>query len=123
MMLMKAVLLFAFVFAVFTAHQGWGEEECYDEKILVKEKCMETITIRGDYVRPSAPCVQAVKDSNMICICRILTTDDQLEISVIKILRLARECHKPLPGGTKCGTFTVPVRPPTPTPRRTNSQS
>ncbi|TVU22256.1 hypothetical protein EJB05_31940 [Eragrostis curvula] len=110
-MSLKVVLQFvviALVFTMFRTQQAWGEKDCHGEKILVKEKCMESIKLVGDYVHPNQSCIHAVKDSDMTCICGIITLDDELEISVSKTLRLARECHNPVPAETKCGTFTVP---------------
>ncbi|CAD6262325.1 unnamed protein product [Miscanthus lutarioriparius] len=42
-------------------------------------------------------------------ICRHLTHDDEVDISAVKLVRLARDCRKPLESGSKCGSWTVPL--------------
>ncbi|OEL33963.1 hypothetical protein BAE44_0005024 [Dichanthelium oligosanthes] len=98
------LLAFAMIFTMFTPHQVWGEKECYREKELFKIKCMETTIISGPYVHPSQSCVNAVKKYDMVCICSIPAPEEEAEISVMKTLQLARECHKPIPVRSKCGS-------------------
>ena len=46
-------------------------------------------------------------------ICRHLTHDDEVDISAVKLVRLARDCRKPLESGSKCGSkydiLTIPL--------------
>ncbi|CAD6261754.1 unnamed protein product [Miscanthus lutarioriparius] len=49
------------------------------------------------------------READMVCICSIINDADEQKISVEKLVRLARECGKPLPSHTKCGTYTVPA--------------
>ncbi|TVU20225.1 hypothetical protein EJB05_36424, partial [Eragrostis curvula] len=91
------------VFTILMVSQVLGEQDCYGEKVLVKERCMKSIKLGEPYIPPTQSCIRAVEKSDMTCICRILTTEDQLEISVAKTLRLADECNKPVPAGSKCG--------------------
>ena len=65
---------------------------------------MKTITIIGAYVDPSNRCRATVQVSDMACICRVLSIDEELTISVAKLLRLARQCGKLVPVGSKCGS-------------------
>jgi hypothetical protein len=68
---------------------------------------MKTITIIGHYVNPSQTCVDVVKKSDMACICRILIPEEEAEISIMKILHLARECHNPVPARSRCGSKCI----------------
>ncbi|KXG19465.1 hypothetical protein SORBI_3010G062700 [Sorghum bicolor] len=104
---MLQLLVFSLVFTMFTTHQALGEKDCYHERDSVKHDCKKTIKINHPYDPPTAECIGAVKLSDMVCICRILTTDDEKEISVPKLLRLAEECNRPVPAGSKCGSQTV----------------
>lgn len=70
---------------------------------------METITIQGNYVNPSESCIRVVKKSDMACICRVITLEDEMTISVVKTIRLARQCHMPLEIGSKCGNKYLKV--------------
>ncbi|CAL5031131.1 unnamed protein product [Urochloa decumbens] len=108
------VMAFALVFIILATHLTWGEVDCHHEKQAVMHKCMKTITIVGDYVDPSNKCREIVQESNMACICRNIEIEDQLKISVVKLVRLARQCGKLVPIGSKCGTWTVqpPQSPP-----------
>ncbi|TVU22980.1 hypothetical protein EJB05_32705 [Eragrostis curvula] len=107
------LLVLVLVFNILATHQTWAEQECYNDKELVKARCKETIAIPGPYVPPTPSCTSAVQQSDMVCICRILKPEEELHISIPKFLRLARGCHKPVPlPGEQCGTYTVP--PPSP---------
>ncbi|RCV12422.1 hypothetical protein SETIT_2G268600v2 [Setaria italica] len=90
--------------AVFTAHQVWGDYDCYGEKELVKDIRKDTIKFEGAYIDPSDLCCHAVEQSDMACICRVITHEEEKHINVGKIIRLARECNKPVPSGAKCGS-------------------
>ncbi|TVU15250.1 hypothetical protein EJB05_38775, partial [Eragrostis curvula] len=110
-------LVLALVFTMLTTHQAWGEYDCHGEKELVKSKCKKTITMVGDYIPPDDNCRRAVEASDMACICRILSLEEQNKICVVKLVWLAGECGKPVPAGEKCGTWTVPRVVHTPPPR------
>lgn len=97
------LLVLSLVFTIFTAYQARGEKDCYHQRDTFKHECMETIKINQPYKPPSDECIYEVKLSDMICICRILTKDDEKEIAVDKVIRLAAECYRPLPAGSKCG--------------------
>ncbi|TVU14118.1 hypothetical protein EJB05_37564, partial [Eragrostis curvula] len=114
------VLVVALIFAMFTTHQTWGEQDCHQEKILVIQKCKATIEIGVPYVRPRSDCRQVVEASDMACVCRIITEDEELYISVSKLVRLARACGQIVPAGSKCGTWTVPPPLSPPPPRDTD---
>jgi len=109
MKLEPRLVFIALVFAVFTAHQVCGEKDCYDERDLVISKCMVTINIGTAYVNPSQSCIDAVEQSDMECVCRVITADLEAKISIMKILRLAYECHKSIPVGSKCGSKCMHV--------------
>ncbi|TVU32071.1 hypothetical protein EJB05_23789, partial [Eragrostis curvula] len=106
--LARQVLIIALVFATFTTHGVWGEADCHHEKILVFLKCKKTIKIGVDYVQPTSECRRTVQSSDMACVCRIITDDEEFYVSVSKLVRLARECGRQVPAGDKCGSWTVP---------------
>ncbi|TVT99709.1 hypothetical protein EJB05_54909, partial [Eragrostis curvula] len=97
-------LLVCLIFAIFTTNHIWGEKDCYKEKELVRKHCLATITVHGDYVPPNNPCRHVVESSDMVCICRTLTSQEEVTISATKLVRLAHDCHKPVPIGSKCGS-------------------
>ncbi|RCV29698.1 hypothetical protein SETIT_6G033000v2 [Setaria italica] len=109
-MVTKEALQLAVVFLVFsrfTTHQAWAEQECYQEKIKVMNDCKKTITKHGRYIAPSPLCCHVVEASGMACICSILLPEDEDEIGPSKLVRQAKDCQKPVPVGSKCGSITV----------------
>ena len=80
------LVVFALVFTMFGTHQAWGVQDCYREKDLVKERCMETIKIGAPYVPPTESCRHTVGQSDMTCICRILTIEELLIVNAAKIV-------------------------------------
>lgn len=98
------VMVFTLVFIMLTTQLVWGEEDCYDQKKAVKLRCMKTIKLDGDYVDPSDKCRETVQKSDMACVCRVISPHEQLRISVVKLVRLARACGKIVPAGSKCGS-------------------
>jgi hypothetical protein len=98
------LVVFVLVFSMFTTHQTCAEQECYQDKIKVKNDCKKTITKQGRYIAPSPLCCHVVEASDIACICRILLPEDEDEISPKKLVRLAKDCEKPVPMGSKCGS-------------------
>ncbi|KAF8693617.1 hypothetical protein HU200_039025 [Digitaria exilis] len=98
------IMFFALIFAGFTSHHVWGEEDYYHQKDVFMMKCMDTIKLGTPYEDPSQPCIRAVGKYDMKRICGAFTFSDQLEVSMIKTVILAYTCHKPIPIGEKCGS-------------------
>ncbi|TVU38544.1 hypothetical protein EJB05_11920, partial [Eragrostis curvula] len=112
------ILVSVFAFNVFTTYQSCGEQDCHEEKELVMAKCIATITNHGPYAPPNLPCRQAVAASDMVCICRTLSHLDETSVSASKLVHLAKDCGKPVPVGSKCGSWTIP--PPLSSPSQRN---
>ena len=91
---------------MFATQRAWGERDCYREKTVVLGNCKQTLARGTDYEGPNQRCRATVTHRNidMVCICSIITAEDEEKISVEKLVRLARECGKPLPSHTKCGS-------------------
>ncbi|TVU15199.1 hypothetical protein EJB05_38706, partial [Eragrostis curvula] len=106
------VLFFALVFTLLATHQALGNKDCHGEKELVKQKCKSNISISGDYVHPDHECCRVVKESDMICVCRILRLDEESTISAVKLVDVAHDCGNPVPDGKPCGTWIVRSSPP-----------
>lgn len=100
----KVILQLVFILVFFTTRKALGEKDCHGQKILVMTKCMDTIKLRGDYLDPTAACRRAVRKSDMVCICGIITAEDELKIDVHKFIWLASDCNKQVPCGIKCGS-------------------
>ena len=98
------LLVFALVFTMFTKHQALGEQDCYAERDSVIHECMETLRHDAPYKHPTASCRRVARRSDVACICRVLSIDDEGLISAAKFLQLARECGRPVIGVPKCGS-------------------
>ena len=96
-------MVYALVFTIIMTHQAFGEDDCYHEKDKVKHDCIKTLDINKDWEEPSHKCRETVQKSDMACICRIISIDEQIKISMGKLVRLARERGKTIQGGSKCG--------------------
>ncbi|CAL4996178.1 unnamed protein product [Urochloa decumbens] len=102
------VLVFSLVFSKIVTHQAWGDADCYDDKLLVMDKCEKNLKIRGDYIRPGHECCNAVRGSDIVCVCGKISLEEEAKISIAKVIYVARDCGKPIPAGNKCGGFIVP---------------
>jgi hypothetical protein len=94
----------AFVFTMFRTGEAFDNYDCQLEKDLVIRKCKVTIRKEGNYVPPNEKCRREVEHSDMTCICHILNHNDEKHVDPKKLVRLARECNKPVPVGYKCGS-------------------
>lgn len=101
---LQMLIIGLLVIVVFTTHQVWSEQDCYGEKVLVVKRCWKTIEIGVAYENPTSKCRRTVESSDVACVCRIITTDEEAYISVSKLVKLARECGKQFPDGSKCGS-------------------
>jgi hypothetical protein len=63
----------------------------------------ENLVVHNDWEEPSPKCRETVQKSDMACICRNIGIEEELKISMGKLVRLTRECGKTIPGGSKCG--------------------
>uniref|UniRef100_A0A0D9W8S1 Bifunctional inhibitor/plant lipid transfer protein/seed storage helical domain-containing protein n=1 Tax=Leersia perrieri TaxID=77586 RepID=A0A0D9W8S1_9ORYZ len=100
-------LVLALIFIIFTVHQASGENDCYDQKDWVLDRCKHSIKKNKPYRILGERCRNAIKKSDLLCICSILTSQDETEISVEKLAQAASECGKALPSGTKCGSSVI----------------
>jgi hypothetical protein len=98
------VLVFALIFSMLVTHQAWGEVDCYFDKKLVKNKCERNIKMRGDYIHPGNECCNAVRRSDMVCVCLKMSLEEEARISMAKMVMVARDCGKPIPPKSKCGS-------------------
>ncbi|TVU50307.1 hypothetical protein EJB05_01674, partial [Eragrostis curvula] len=62
-----------------------AEEDCHGDKELVKVQCRKTLEVLGPYVDPKPSCIRAVEQSDMACICRIITPEEEIYISIISL--------------------------------------
>nr|TKV95958.1 hypothetical protein SEVIR_9G397500v2 [Setaria viridis] len=69
-------IVFALVFILFVAHQ----------KIRILDGCRDSIRKRGRYIGPNLDCKNTCRNTDMPCVCRILTPIDEVSISARKRL-------------------------------------
>jgi len=103
--IMLRVLVFSLVFTMLATHQAWGrnKENCEKDKNFIKRQCENCIAVSRK-ARTNKLCCNAMKRADMACVCRSITPEEQLKISVVKVVDVAKECGNPVPPGNKCGS-------------------
>ncbi|KAF8739456.1 hypothetical protein HU200_013851 [Digitaria exilis] len=68
------------------------------------EKCEKAIQ-KGDHpIIMTDACEYKVKNTDMTCVCHIITAEDEEAIDPIKVIYVVYACKKQLPKGEKCGS-------------------
>ncbi|KAK1293090.1 hypothetical protein QJS10_CPB17g01773 [Acorus calamus] len=84
-------------------------QECSDDVASdLVNVCGQYVVKEGQRKTPSEACCAAVRKADMTCVCRYMTKEVEEIISPCKVVYVAEYCHRPIPHGTKCGSFTVP---------------
>jgi hypothetical protein len=86
------LLFFALIFATFTAHEAWGDKDCYDEKQRFKHECNANIKTDGNYERPETMSCDTVRSVDMACVHRTISSEEK-ELSVQEISFLSMACN------------------------------
>nr|CAD1827832.1 unnamed protein product [Ananas comosus var. bracteatus] len=63
----------------------------------------------GEEEDPSEECCSEVQKADLPCICQYLPPIVERFIDMEKLANVAEKCERPLPSGTKCGSYTVPT--------------
>jgi hypothetical protein len=101
---MLRVLVFSLLFTMLSTHQALGNKEnCDKDKDFIKRQCEKCIGV-GRKFPTTQLCCNAIKRADMACVCRSITLEEQLTISVVKVVDVAKECGNPVPPGNKCGS-------------------
>ncbi|TVU41623.1 hypothetical protein EJB05_15155, partial [Eragrostis curvula] len=98
------LLICASVFALFTMPQAMGEQECYADKVIFKQKCQLSIARDIMYIHPTDSCCRAAQKVDMPCVCRIITPDEEHKINPRYVFYVSQDCNNPVPAGAKCGS-------------------
>jgi hypothetical protein len=96
------LLFFALIFATFTAHEAWGDKDCYDEKQRFKHECNTNIKRGRNYERPSKSCCDTVRSVDMACVHRTISSEEK-ELSVQEISFLSMACNNSVQVAKKYG--------------------
>ncbi|XP_059650483.1 uncharacterized protein LOC132296290 [Cornus florida] len=68
------------------------------------EQCYESAGIGGPEVQPSVTCCDVVREFDIPCLCKYLSSDDEVFVAPDRIVYIADSCGQALSHGTKCGT-------------------
>jgi hypothetical protein len=85
-----------------TSSLGWGWLLLSESVVFVNGD--KTINVGDNYAYPSNKSRRTVEQSDMNCICHIVTIEDEHFISASKLVCLARACGNPVTIGNKCGS-------------------
>ncbi|KAI3967790.1 hypothetical protein MKX01_039182 [Papaver californicum] len=58
---------------------------------------------------PSVACCSAVNKTDSDCLCSHVTKKVESQISMDKAVYVAEKCGRPLPPGSKCGSYSIPA--------------
>ncbi|CAA0827204.1 Bifunctional inhibitor/lipid-transfer protein/seed storage 2S albumin superfamily protein [Striga hermonthica] len=72
------------------------------------QQCSRYVQKTGPRESPSQECCNVVKSVDLPCVCRHITGQVEQIVSMEKAAYVAAFCGKPLPRGTKCGSYVVP---------------
>ncbi|XP_031476907.1 uncharacterized protein LOC116248316 [Nymphaea colorata] len=84
-------------------------QSCSDQDLAtLGARCRPFVARELPPAPPSEDCCNAVRGADLICVCGRITPEIERMISMQKVVDVASKCGKPIPSGTRCGSFTVP---------------
>ncbi|XP_058743085.1 putative lipid-transfer protein DIR1 [Vicia villosa] len=85
--------------------------ECGGNLVGLETQCLPFIKKEGKTVPPSAACCAALKGADISCYCKYLGPIES-QISIEKVLYVAKYCQAKNIPTDKCGSFIIPHPPP-----------
>ncbi|KAJ4961889.1 hypothetical protein NE237_021799 [Protea cynaroides] len=80
------------------------QDECQGDVKGVLTQCATFIDKAGPVTDPSTSCCDAVKTTDIPCVCSQLPSVIAGVISSVKVTHVAQFCGNPLPPGVQCGS-------------------
>ncbi|PIA48266.1 hypothetical protein AQUCO_01400686v1 [Aquilegia coerulea] len=102
------VLATIFMVGILISSQQVSSQECGGALQGLMNNCAPFVGKMGPQTDPSQACCDAVKAADVPCVCQHLPPGIELIVSLEKVVYVAKFCGKTLPGGTKCGSYTIP---------------
>ncbi|KAK1316385.1 hypothetical protein QJS10_CPA05g00765 [Acorus calamus] len=97
------------LFMVLTLLAVASAQECsFDVASGLLNVCGQYVVKGAPRSTPSDACCAAARKEDMTCVCRYMKKEEEEIISPRKVVYVAEYCHRPIPHGTKCGSFIVP---------------
>ncbi|KAG8388805.1 hypothetical protein BUALT_Bualt02G0163300 [Buddleja alternifolia] len=106
MILMVYVTLFC-ANIVFLTTTNMVSAQCKGDFNGLIQQCSKYVQKQGPKQNPSQECCNVVKTVDLPCVCQHITPEVEQIISMEKAAFVAGVCGKPLPKGTKCGSYIV----------------
>ncbi|XP_010931588.1 uncharacterized protein [Elaeis guineensis] len=103
------VLAFAMAGVMLCGFHAQAQTLCGQNLANLIFQCLQFVQIPGPTVNPSKKCCAEVKKVDVVCICKNIPPLIEKLVSVPKAVHVAKFCGRPLPKGTKCGNYTVPL--------------
>ncbi|XP_051134611.1 putative lipid-transfer protein DIR1 [Andrographis paniculata] len=105
------VLYLTVVFASFIAFSSTvALGQCRGDFQGLVRQCSRFVQKTGPKSNPSSECCNVVKNVDFQCVCQHVTGEVEQIISMEKAVYVAASCGRPLVHGTKCGSYTVPMK-------------
>ncbi|XAR54419.1 hypothetical protein NMG60_11029535 [Bertholletia excelsa] len=103
----RLVMLVVAVVVVGISSRG-ARGQCQGDLPGLMAECPRYVGKAGPEVVPSRECCNVVRSVDVECACQYITKEVEQIISMEKVVFVAKSCGKPLPHGSKCGSYTVP---------------
>ncbi|KAJ3669228.1 hypothetical protein LUZ60_011178 [Juncus effusus] len=86
-----------------------ANQDCSNDIVGLTKNCMEYIKFPSNpKTAPSKECCEVVKKCDVKCVCDHVTKDIEKAICMEKVVYVADQCGRPLPKGSKCGSYEIP---------------
>ncbi|XP_027109771.1 uncharacterized protein [Coffea arabica] len=102
------VLIPFIVVSVLMFHNQMVLGQCQGDLQGLIQQCSQYVQKSGPKIAPSQSCCRVLKTVDLPCVCHYITQDVEQIVSIAKAIYVSSFCGKPLPHGTKCGSYTVP---------------
>ncbi|OEL30559.1 hypothetical protein BAE44_0008422 [Dichanthelium oligosanthes] len=97
------LLVFALVLTLFKMPQSWGERSVRRSPGRGVGVDSASIKHGSAYIEPNARCCQVVRKVDMVCVRRIITSEEEEKVlNPRHVYYVSRDCNKPVPVGDKC---------------------
>jgi len=104
---MFRVAVFVVILGIIGGHYGnirVGEGQCHGDLEGLIKNCAAYVQKPGEMTDPSEACCKVIKGTDVVCMCKHLTPEQQQLLSAVKVIHCLQFCGKPLAPGIKCGS-------------------
>ncbi|KNA07696.1 hypothetical protein SOVF_169470 [Spinacia oleracea] len=105
------VLVLVIILGLIGAYYGnikVGNGQCNGDLQGLITQCAVFVQKPGPIMNPSPTCCNVLRIIDVACMCTHITPQVEQLISMPKAMHSLQFCGKPMPHGSRCGSYTVP---------------